>query len=478
MKILNRYLFVALLLLAILAACDKENVISNQDVTLDFSTDTIMFDTVFTQIGSTTQRFTVTNPENGTITIDEIKVAGGDDSNYRLNVNGYQGNEIENIELRAKDSIFIFVEVTVDPTNANSPVVIEDSIMFTINQSQQNVKLVAFGQDYHLISEKQLYKGYYLFDTTWTADKPWLIYINNYYNSLFVDTNSTLTIEEGCQIHLHHQNSIYVIGTLEVNGTKENPVVFQGDRLEHMYDDVPGQWGHIRMLPGSRNNVIDHAIIKNGIIGVQVDSVVTSAPTLRISNTVIENMNSVGLYALGGNIQASNCVFGNCGQYSVTLAYGGKYQFFHCTIGNYWSYANRVTPALIINNWYEDVNENIHIRPIENAYFSNCVIYGNRDSEVGLDMYEYSTEESFNYHFEHCLLKIDTVLPDDRQLNCIVDLNPNFLDPYNGKFELDTLSGAKDMADYNTAQFYPEDILGTNRLADGRPDIGAYERVE
>ncbi|MEA3443237.1 MAG: hypothetical protein U9R19_00770, partial [Bacteroidota bacterium] len=417
MKYILRYSIFLVPVLAILLSCNKEIIISDDNIILEFSIDTVMFDTVFTEIGSTTKRFTVKNPEQGTIIINKIKLVGGNQSNFRMNVNGINDNSVSDVEIRANDSIFIFVEVTVDPNDATTPMVIEDSIIFQINDNIQDVNLVAFGQDYFLINAD------YLATQTWTAEKPYLIY-----NYMVVDSAKTLTIKEGCQLHFHHQASLYVLGTLIVEGTVEEPVVFQGDRLEYMYRDVPGQWGYIHLLSGSHDNVIDHAIIKNAIIGLQVDTFFNSSPTLILSNTKIENMNAVGLYAQGAKIQASNCVFGNCGQYSAALAIGGDYQFYHCTFGNYWSYSNRVTPSLIINNYYEDVNENINVRPIENAYFANCIIYGNRDNEIGLDKYEYSQQSTFNYRFESCLLKTDTVLPVDRQINCIVNHNPAFVD--------------------------------------------------
>ncbi len=70
--------------------------------------------------------------------------------------------------------------------------------------------------------------------------------------------------------------------SLKVNGTINNKVVFEGDRLEHRFNAVPGQWGTIWMRAGSKENEINHAIIKNGIIGVLVDSLGSNAPTLSI----------------------------------------------------------------------------------------------------------------------------------------------------------------------------------------------------
>ena len=54
-----------------------------------------------------------------------------------------------------------------------------------------------------------------------------------------------LTIEPGVRIHLHRDALLYVEGTLQVNGTLDEPVLFAGDRLEEFYEDKPGQWGLI-----------------------------------------------------------------------------------------------------------------------------------------------------------------------------------------------------------------------------------------
>ena len=463
----TRIIIIILSILSVLIfSCTDETIITDSDIKLEFSVDTLMFDTIFTEIGSTTKRFTVHNKENGTIEIEKIFLANGENSEFRLNIDGLQGSIAENVEIRSKDSIYIFVEVTVNPTNINSPMVVQDSIVFVTNGNYQDVDLVAFGQDYHLIN------GEYINTQTWINDKPYLVY-----NSMAVDSAQTLYIEEGCQIHFHHQSALYVLGTLKVSGTLENPVVFQGDRLEEMYDDVPGQWGYIHLLPGSSNSVVDHAIIKNSIIGFQVDTFMNDSPTLTISNTRIENINAVGIYAQGAKIQASNCVFSNCGQYALALTIGGDYQFYHCTIGNYWSYSNRVTPSILLNDYYEDINGITHVRPIENAFFGNCIVYGGNESEIGIDeIYP----NGINYTFENCVIRIDPdmELPTNKYIDCIVNTNPSFISEYDNDLQLDTLSVAKDVANPVTATFYPLDINGISRLSDNGPDIGAYERIE
>jgi hypothetical protein len=76
--------------------------------------------------------------------------------------------------------------------------------------------------------------------STWINDKPYLI--RDY---LIVDSLEILTIEEGVRIHMHRDALFIVKGSLRVRGTLENPVSIQGDRLEYLYRDIPGQWGLI-----------------------------------------------------------------------------------------------------------------------------------------------------------------------------------------------------------------------------------------
>jgi len=196
-----------------------------------------MFDTVFTTIGSTTRILKVFNNYKEKLLISSVKIGGGDMSNFRMNVNGIAGNEVLDLEIPPKDSIFIFVEVTVDPVGQNMPMVVQDSIEFKTNFNIQKIPVIAWGQDFHLIKSKLLK------NETWTNDKPYLVY-----NYAYVDSLSTLTIEEGAQIHFHKGAGLYVKGKLLVNGTNAEPVIFTADRLETDYKNVPEQWNGILLF--------------------------------------------------------------------------------------------------------------------------------------------------------------------------------------------------------------------------------------
>ncbi len=455
-------------LVTFIISCEKEEFNTSIDANLVFSRDTVLFDTVFTTIGSSTQRFTVKNPYNKNLKISSIFLAGSKDSPYRLNIDGFSGTRLNDIDLRKKDSLYIFVEVTIDPLNKDLPMVVKDSIVFQLNNKQQDIKLISYGQDVNLIN------GEIVETETWNSSRPYLIY-----NSMLVDSLHTLTIEAGTKLYFHNGSRLYVAGTIIANGTFESPITFQGDRLENDYENIPGQWDGIWLMAGSKDNIFDFTEIKNAIIGIQVDTLAnTSKPTLLLSNSKIENMTSAGIYAQGTTIEAYNNLIANCGQYAVALTIGGSYEFYHCTIGNYWSYSTRTTPSLLLTNYYIDINGDTQIRDINKAIFGNCIVYGNKESEVYIDRHENGT---LDFKFDHTLIKVNEEFSTSNPLNFVNIIShesPNFIDPFNNNFELDTLSIAKDKGKIEYGIQFPFDLNLQNRTLDGAPDLGAFERIE
>ncbi|NSW44693.1 MAG: hypothetical protein HPY79_02540 [Bacteroidales bacterium] len=454
-------------LIILFSSCKKENFYNGNEKVLRFSTDTVQFDTVFTTIGSATQWFIVYNTQNQPLKINSIRLAKGNQSFFRLNINGISTRELKDIELDAQDSMFIFVEVKVDPTNTNNPMVVQDSIQFFFNNVMQDIDLVAYGQDVHLINGEIISQN-----QNWIADKPYLIY-----NSMLVDSNVTLSISAGAKLYFHHRSRMYIKGTLIANGSLQEPIIFRGDRLEHWYDKLPGQWDGIYFVMGSKDNIMNYCEIRNAIIGIQVDTLASlNQPTLTLSNSKILNMNAAGLFAQGSTVKAWNCVFANCGQFAIALTIGGSYEFYHCTLYNTWYYNNRQTPSLWLNNYYKDINGNYQVRPLEQATFANCIIYGNKETEIIID--EFPSSPIFNYEFKNCLIKAGNDLNTsntNRWINIFKNELPQLKDPTNEKFELDTLSFCINKGDLNIGSMFPWDYNGNSRIIDNMPDLGAFE---
>ncbi len=314
----SKFILLIIISFIILFACRKENFIKDDNAKLEFSLDTVLFDTVFTTIGSATKYFKVYNPHDDAINISSINLASGENSNYRININGTSGTFDKDISISGKDSIFIFVEVTVDPEK--DEMLEHDSIVFITNGNTQDIDLVAFGQDIHLINDSVV-------DTqTWTNEKPYLIY-----NNMAIAENEILTIEAGTHIHFSRNDTLIVLGTLKVNGTYEEPVIFEGNRLEEDYFDVPGQWYGIWITKLSRNNEINFAEIKNGHVGLTIDSMQNSSPMLSIHNSKIEHHSLYGIWTRFSSVLATNCLIEDCGICNVSLMLGGWYWFYHCS---------------------------------------------------------------------------------------------------------------------------------------------------
>jgi len=448
---------------------------------------------VFTTVGSITKRIKVYNDLDEDVRIDEIQLAKSGNSPYRLNIDGEQKDYANDVILRSKDSLHIFVEATIDPNDNNEPLIRTDSIIFSTNGKSQDIDLVAWGQDAHFyynnsffvfenedpeVENDSLFFYSITESSTWNSDKPHVIYGN-----VIVHEGGSLTILAGSNVYLHHSANIIVLeeSSLKILGAIENPVLIASDRLDEYYRDLPGQWGRIWLAGGSLDNQIKNATIKNGTIGLHVDTLASAfEPTLRLENTIIANNSSYGIIAYSSNIEAFNCQISDNGTHDLYLFAGGSYRFSHCTFANYNS--SHQAPSIRMSNFYEDVNGNEILRPMERADFENCIVYGRIQSELGIE----ETEETlFNYKFNNCLLKLKEsdfdISNSSHFISNNYNENPDFvqeMDAYEYNYRLDSLSPALHSAAGNIALQFPYDLLGNSRLSDEGADIGAYERIE
>jgi len=314
------YLTGFVLLASLPFSCKKNQVLTGTK--FEFSRDTIVFDTVFTTIGSTTRNFRVYNNENFILKFDEIRLMGGESSPFRFNFDGAPGILHENIEIYPKDSLFGFVDVTLSVNGTNLPMVVTDSIRFRSGNTEKYIILAVWGQDvyYHY---RDVSEG------VWENDKPHLVY-----DYTAVDENKTLTIQPGTIVYFH-KNARFIVfkGSLNIQGELDNEVQFRGDRLESFYENIHGQWYGLRFIEAKQSN-IDYLILKNSVMGLQVDSTGTSAPdyTVTARNSQFYNISLFGIFPVAGaRLKLENCVINNCGVASAFLYAGGAYNFTNCT---------------------------------------------------------------------------------------------------------------------------------------------------
>lgn len=463
-----------------LSGCHRSRIISDDStLKLGFSADTVTFDTVFTNIGSTTRQLIVYNQNDERLNISSIRIKG-DDSPFTMNVDGFSGNELHDIEIDANDSIFVFVRLTINPLDQDNPYVVEDEIEFVTNGNEQSIKLLAFGQDVNYIIADRYIPGYPKFKivadslqtTTWTSQRPYVII-----GYALVDSYGTLKIEEGTKIYIHRGGGIWAFseGQLLIEGTHDNPVVIQGDRLEKYYENIAGQWDRIWLMENRVGypHKIENAIIRNGFIGIQAESFLKAATqAVTIKNSIIENHSGIGIYTVMYDLDVENFVIDNCAQYGIALTFGGSHRLVHGTIANYWSTARR-TPSLFFNNFAKDSQNNMFFNAFD-AEIGNCIIYGNADNEFSTSMFG---DADSTYIFKNCLLRTRIDTTSTIFSNCIFNENPLFTDYNNHDLHLDTIISpaiAKGLTQY--AIEVPNDLDMVARPQN--PDIGAYQFVE
>lgn len=515
---MKRYLlFISLVSLTAISlfSCRTDFEFSPSNGALGFSKDTVYLDTVFTNIGSSTYNLRVYNRSNSNISIPVIKLTNGSDSKFRLNVDGMTGQEFYNVEVLAKDSMYVFIETTVDITdytNTDTEFLYTDAIEFDTGSNQQKVELVTLVKDAVFLYPQRLDNGttetleltgvneegeeeiteiygFVLDDNElhFTNTKPYVIY-----GYAAVDAGKTLEIDSGARVHFHAQSGIIVAngGSMHVNGSLstneellENEVIFEGDRLEPGFAEVPGQWGLIWLTAGSTNNMFNYATIKNASVGIRMDSNDGGdAPTLTLRNTKILNSANYGLWSLTGNIEAENLVVGRAGLSSLYCNLGGKYTFKHCTFANYWNGGHRSYPTVLVDNYIETAPGSFLAAPLEEANFYNCIIYGNNSIEFIVDKID---DVAFNYYLSDCLLRFNPLGNFDQTLydftnptfyNAIyTNEDPDFKDRNANEFVIGEDSGANGRANPNIGNI-PLDINGIQRSATA-PDIGAYESI-
>lgn len=497
--------FLIVITLLVTASCRKDfsTVLSTGD--LSFSKDTVFLDTVFTNIGSSTYNLKVYNNSNQNISIPSVKLAEGENSSYRLNVDGIPGKIFSDIDILAKDSIYIFIETTINYNEVINPIY-QDKIIFDTGNNSQNVTLITLVKDAHFLfpsknadglvetiitgidatGEPTKINGFYLDNnTTFTNKKPYVIY-----GYCAVAENKILTIEAGANIHFHSNSGLIINkdATLIVEGTINNQVIFEGDRLEPEFSNIPGQWGALWLRAGSKNNTINNAIIKNATAGIIIDSISSnSSPTLTIKNTQIYNNANFGILARETNIDGENLVINNSGQASLACIIGGTYNFTHSTFSNFWNSSLRQYPSVLINNYYTYTSNGQQIvatRNLNAANFTNCIIDGNSNIELILDKAEGST---FNYSFKNNLLKFNDYNQSykniaeynfedtNHYLNNILNGNSDFKSTNTNQLIIGENSDAILKANPQGTFAVPNDILGVLRTSPA--DIGAYQHI-
>ena len=460
-----------LLLPSLFCSCSEDDSFTaDKGSKLNFSEDTLRFDTVFTGITSTTERIQVYNRNSKGLHITNVKLESGGTSGFMINVDGQSGTSINDVQVLKEDSVFLFVKVNLPISSSMEPTKITDAVVFTLESGeQQKVVLEASGQNMQALNAEVL-NG----DKVMTASElPYVIY-----DSLVVAEGASLTIQEGVTLYFHNGASLIVHGSLKVEGTQEKPVTIRGDRLDKMfpylpYDRLENQWGGIYLSPTCKECTINYADIHSGNYGIVCDGI---EGKVKIENSVIHNVASYGLYLLDADALVANTQISNT-KYDCVSIFGGKADFYHCTMAQFYPWKSDRGNALYVSN---AIGDEMHLT--ESINFYNCLVTGYADDEV----YGNPAGETLNLNFYNSVLLTD-VSNDTYFHDCISESKDsetykqkNFkifdTHAYIYDLRLDSASVARGKASTTYSALYPIDRYGVERGE--KPDAGCYQYHE
>jgi len=471
-------------LVASLPSCTlEEDFFTDANAEVRLGVDTLRFDTVFTEVGSATQSFKIYNPYNQPLNLNKVSVENNTGGRFRINVDGRSGDELTEVFMPPNDSIYIFVEVTVDPDDdvSVSPFIFEGRVVIEATEQRQEVVLEAFGQNANYLPRNRNRANFGVLtcdlgEVIFDDPKPYVLY-----GSLVIDS-CTLTLPPGTELYVHgglvrnpdfgvfNDGLIIVqgLGKLNIEGTKEEPVLIATDRLEAQFLDVGGQYSGIRLGAGTGPHNISHARIRNGIVGLFLDSLAR----LNIDHTEISYTTSAGIVGYAANVTGSNVLVHSNGGGALQAILGGRYRFDYSTFVNYGSR----NPSVIVSNGFQANNQLSYINQMD-AAFRNSIIFGSLNDEFALS--DFGEPILLEYQLTNCILK-STDVPVDRtefSNRCETCFFPPrdsslFVNTVADSFQLDTLSFAEGKA--IPLPSITDDLLGNDRDASA-PDIGAFE---
>lgn len=466
MNALRNLLFIIAIILGFsVSSCISDDFTDSPSATLTFSTDTVSFGTIFTDLNTPTARLQVYNPNNKGVVISTIKFKNSD-TPFKLNVDGVSGSSFSDIEIRANDSIYVFMECFINADDSREPKRIADQLEFITNGVRQEVEVEAWAWNVTRLHSYNVEK-----DMTLTSERPYIIF-----DTLTVNPDVTLTIEPGAWLLFHDKASMNVKGTLLALGALDNFIRMSGDRLDDILPDVPydqlaGQWGGIDISAESFGNRMEYVNMRSTVSGLSIDSCGDlSKNKLTLVNSWLHNSQGTVLNSEYAAVDAYGCCFSEAA-WNVVRLIGGRHNFVQCTIANSYLFSSLYLPNLYLGHVMPGVEEE-NGQPFMSGSFENGIIWGEIGSPlspgelVGSDVY-----------MRNMLFKANGT-DDENFINCIWNEDPLFYtvrEDYYFDYRLQPESPV--LHSGNPAYITPEciyDMDGVYRLADGLPAVGAY----
>lgn len=471
---MRKLTYLLLALLSLVACSDDESFTNSPSALLTFSVDTVRMDTVFSQVPSAAKSFWVHNYSGDGLRCTSVRLERGKTSGFRVNVDGVDlsgGTEATDIEVRRKDSLRVFIELTSPAQNREEPTLLEDNLVFRLESGvEQKVNLNAYSWDATLLRNHHV-TG----EETFRGPKPIVVY-----GGLTVDSAATLHLAAGTTLYFHNDAALHVYGRLLAEGTAEENVVLRGDRIDNMfsylpYDMTPGQWRGVRLYASSTENELTYTDIHSAFDGIVIDSCDASRAKLRMMASTIHNCQGYGLISHGASVGLYNSQFTNT-LHDCVFIDGGAAVINNCTLAQFYPFDSERGAALRFGNEHTTLAAMVVCNSLITGYADDVLMGEGTDSVNG-----------FSYQFDHCIIR--TPKPetaDSTWLTNIVyeDIKDTLTQGYKHfrkidtdnlryDFRIDSVSIAIGAADPTTA--LSTDRLGVRR--DDKPDIGAYEFI-
>lgn len=437
-------------------SCREDFDFEQMSTGLRFSTDTVAVDTVFNFSKSETYVLKLYNPDDKDFVIPSIRLMRGENSFFKINVDGKAGSSFENVPIRKKDSLFVFVKIEAKAA-PNNPFY-EDEIIFDTKNEKQQVKLISW------IEKAQIHPSNASITTAnWDSNEAHVIDGN-----LMIDQN--LTISEGTKVYFKKNGSLTINdnASFNVNGALGNEVKFRSARHDNKYDSIPNQWKKIELKPNS-TATINYAKIIGADTGLHVNEA-----TLNLSNSYVVNHQSYGIFANNAKIKGYNVLVNNANFAALGIENGGEYEFYQSTFANFFNMIGTAGPAyaLYLSNYSNETAS-----PLVKATFGNCIFFNQRTpNAIALDKKE---NVAFTYNFNTNLFKN----VNKTELNVLTAPNftgsivgdPLFINPLYtaNKLGLMENSPALNAGNLSIAQQFPKDYFGNSRTTN--PALGAIQ---
>lgn len=472
------YILLVPFLLFCIGACNDEDTFSSSPTNmLSFQKDSIKFDTLFTNVPSSAKSFWIYNKTKKGIRCTNIRLNRGNQTGFRVNIDGTYlgkntGYQTNNVEVRSGDSIRIYVEVTAKKNNTDTPQLITDKLIFTLESGKiQKIPLQVYSWDALFLKNLHVSK-----DTTIGTNKPIVVK-----NTIVVDTTATLTIKAGTRLYFDHQAGIDVYGSLKLQGTADKNIILRGSRLDKIFDYLPydrlsGQWQGIHFYSSSANNYLKYTDIHSAYNGITIDSTNTKQQSVILEAATIHNCQGYGIYTTNAKVNAINTIFSNTLNDCVFIN-GGEVTLTACTLAQFYPFDAKHGVALRFS---------AKQYPLILLQCTNTLITGYANNQVIRSNKKNSKQLKFN--FQSCLLRTPKETSAD-SVNFTNNIYENIKDTL--------VAGAKNFQkiDNDSLQYHFE--LNKKSLAIGKgkyiksllydrkgikrkptTDIGAYEYIK